>query len=65
MLFTCTLFNIGDLLSIEIDQFSFSPGPHVLIITFNLTSGAEGVFMYNFTGEERPRKFNEGLFTHH
>ena len=47
---------IGDLSSIEIDQFSFAPGPHVLLISFNLTSGESGTFEYDFVGEIRERK---------
>ena len=47
----------GNLRGVEIDRFSFSPEAHTLFIRFNLTTGAEGVFQYNFTGEVRPRKF--------
>ena len=44
----------GDPAFIEIDQFMFSPGQHTLFISFNLTSGAEGVHQFEFTGEVRP-----------
>ena len=40
----------------EIDQYSFSAGPHTLTIAFNLTTGREGEHQYNFTGEVRERK---------
>ena len=46
----------GDPGSIEIDQYSFSPGPHSLTITYNTTSGEQGTFQYNFTGLLRPRE---------
>ena len=41
---------------LEIDEYSFSPGPHTLTIAFNLTTGGEGEFQYNFTGQVRQRK---------
>ena len=46
----------GDPASIDIDQYSFSPGPHSLIIAYNTTSGEQGTFQYNFTGILRQRK---------
>lgn len=41
---------------LEIDEYSFSPGLHTLTIAFNLTTGGEGEFQYNFTGQVRQRK---------
>ena len=41
---------------LEIDQYSFSPGPHTLTIAFNITTGRKGQFQYNFTGQVRLRK---------
>jgi hypothetical protein len=40
-----------------IDQFLFSPGPHILTIMYNVTSGRMGEYRQNFTGEIRPRTF--------
>ena len=51
-------FFAGELNLIEIDQYSFSPGPHTLLISFNLTTGEEGSFQHNFTGVVRQRKLN-------
>ena len=50
------LFNhfAGDPQFLEIDPFLLTPGPHILSVSFNLTNGAEGIFAYNFTAEERP-----------
>ena len=49
-------FVLGDVGFVEIDQFTFEPGPHILIISFNLTSGENGTFEYAFNGEVRERK---------
>ena len=46
----------GEVSFLEIDQYSFSPGSHTLTIGFNLTTGREGEFQYNFTGQVRIRK---------
>lgn len=46
----------GDVSFYQINQYSFSPGPHFLTIIFNVTSGREGEYVFNFTGEIRPRK---------
>ena len=48
--------NIGVLTFYEIDQYSFSPGPHTLNIAYNLTTGRAGVSSFNFTGLVRERK---------
>ena len=45
---------LGDISSYTIDQFLFSPGPHNLTIVYNVTSGRQGEFLFNFTGEVRP-----------
>ena len=55
-------FFAGELNLIEIDQYSFSPGPHTLLISFNLTTGEEGSFQHNFTGVVRQRKLNLEMF---
>ena len=47
---------------LEIDQFSFSPGPHALTIVFNVTTGGEGEFQYNFFGQVRERKLTRFTF---
>ena len=47
----------GDVLSYEIDPYSFSPGSHTLTIAFNLTTGEQGEdFEHEFTGLVRERK---------
>lgn len=40
----------------QIDQYSFSTEPHTLTVAFNLTTGREGEYQFNFTGEVRERK---------
>ena len=39
----------------EIDQYSFSPGPHTLTIAFVVSTGEQGEFVYEFTGLIRER----------
>ena len=39
----------------EIDQYSFSPGPHTLTIAFAVSTGEQGEFVYEFTGLVRER----------
>ena len=51
----CLISFIGSLSFFEIDQYSFSPGPHTLTIAFNVTTGGEGEFVYEFTGLVRER----------
>jgi hypothetical protein len=46
---------VGSLSFIEIDQFSFSPGPHTLTIAFSVSTGEQGEFVYEFTGLVRER----------
>ena len=48
----------GDISSIEIDQFTFSPGPHELLINFTCVNGDTGKFVYEFEGETRPSKLS-------
>lgn len=48
----------GDPAFIQIDQYSFSLGPHSLTIAYNATSGEQGTFQYNFTGILRQREFS-------
>ena len=40
----------GNIDALEINQFSFTPGRHVLTIDFILDSGSRGVFEYEFNG---------------
>ena len=54
----------GDPGSIQIDQYSFSPGPHSLTIAYNTTSGDQGTFQYNFTGILRQREFCSCLYVY-
>ena len=48
----------GDLSLIEIDQFTFSPGPHELLINYTCVNGDKGEFVYEFEGETRPSKLS-------
>ena len=52
------LILLGDIDFLEVNQFTFSPGPHVLRIDFIDTFGNVGVFEYNFTGVVRPSNNN-------
>ena len=51
----CVFPFIGFLLFLEIDQYSFSPGPHTLTIAFTVNAGEQGEFVYEFTGLVRER----------
>lgn len=55
--------NTGDLSFIEIDQFTFSPGPHELLINYTCDNGDTGEFVYQFEGETRPSKLS-GFILH-
>ena len=48
----------GDISSIEIDQFTFSPGPHELLINYTCVNGDTGEFVYEFEGETRPSELS-------
>ena len=52
------LAETGDLSLIEIDQFTFSPGPHELLINYTCVNGDKGEFVYEFEGETRPSKLS-------
>ncbi len=50
------LIRVGDIGSLSIDVFTFSPGQHVLRIDFGDVIGSAGVFEYVFFGAVRPSK---------
>ena len=52
------LTKTGDLSFIEIDQFTFGPGPHELLINYTCDNGDTGEFVYNFRGFFRPSKLS-------
>ena len=49
-------FLSGFLSGITINQFEYSPDVHTLTIMFNVTTGEEGIYHYNFTGLVRERE---------
>lgn len=49
------MFIAGDITLYTIDQYSFSAGPHILTIVYNVTSGRTGEQRFNFSSEVRPR----------
>lgn len=56
----CLILNplcLGDVSSLEIDQFSFSLGSHELSVNFTCENGDSGNEIIEFEGQTRPRTF--------
>ncbi len=54
---------IGDIGSLSIDIYTFSPEQHVLRIDFVDDFGSAGVFEYEFDGAVRPSKSHTALIS--